>query len=79
LSFLYRFFLIHKTVEQEVLDVKRFMEKVCPHVSKKKATFESMEVRQCCDKIDSKSGWIQNLTKLELRTFVMAIFGDFPT
>jgi site-specific recombinase XerD len=26
LSFLYRFFLVHKTIEQEVLDVKRFME-----------------------------------------------------
>jgi len=74
LSFLYRFFLVHKTIEQEVLDVKRFMEKVCPHVSKKKAAFGSMEVRQCCDKIDSKSGWIQNLTKLELHTFVMAVF-----
>jgi site-specific recombinase XerD len=74
LSFLYRFFLVHKTIEQEVLDVKRFMEKVCPHVSKKKAEFGSMEVRQCWDKIDSKSGGIQNLSKLELRTFVMAVF-----
>ena len=65
---------MHKTIEQEVLDVKRFMEKVCPHVSKKKAEFGSMEVRQCWDKIDSKSGGIQNLSRLELRTFVMAVF-----
>jgi hypothetical protein len=66
LSFIYRFFLVH--------DVKKFMEKVCPHVNNKKAAFGSKEVRQCWDKIDSKTGGIQNLSKLELRTFVLAVF-----
>lgn len=74
LSFLYRFFLVHKSIEQEVVDLNKFMQKVCPHVSNKKAAFGSVEVRKCWDKIDTKSGGVQNLTKLELRTFVLAVF-----
>ena len=74
LSFIYRFFLVHKSIEKEVLDVKKFMEKVCPHVNNKKAAFGSKEVRQCWDRIDSKTGGVQNLSKLEIRTFVLAVF-----
>jgi len=48
--------------------------KTLTHVSKKKAAFGSVEVRKCWDKNDTKFGGIQNLTKLELRTFVMAVF-----
>ena len=48
--------------------------KSLPHGSKKKAAFGSVEVRKCWDKIDMKFGGIQNLTKLELRAFVMAVF-----
>jgi hypothetical protein len=50
------------------------MQKVCPHVSNKKAAFGSVEVRKCWDKIDTQSGGVQNLTKIELRTFVLAVF-----
>jgi len=74
LSFLYRFFLVNNSIENEVLDVKKFMEKVCHHSKNTKDALGSEEIRKIWDKIDEKHGSIQNLNRTELRTFVMAVF-----
>jgi site-specific recombinase XerD len=74
LSFLYRFLLINNLIEKEVLDIKKFMEKVCPHKNNKKDALGSSEVRKIWDSIDQKYGNVQNLNRNELRTFVMAVF-----
>jgi hypothetical protein len=50
------------------------LQKVCATVSNVKSAFGEEEVRILWDKIDSTAGGIQNLSKIELRTFVMAVF-----
>ncbi len=73
LSFFYRFFLVRNELERPVLDVKKFMEKVCQHNVNKKDAFCSAEVRKIWDKIDTHGG-ILKLPKRDLRTFVLAVF-----
>ncbi len=73
LSFFYQFFLVRNELERPVLDVKKFMEKVCPHNVNKKDAFGSAEVRKIWDKIDTY-GVILKLPKRDLRTFVLAVF-----
>jgi len=73
-SFFARFFLTGYGLDPVIEQVKKFLQKVCPKNSNVKDAFGSTEVRQIWDKIDSKSGGIPGLTKIELRTFVMAVF-----
>jgi len=73
ISFLYRFLLVNNSIEKEVLDVKKFMSKVCTHKSNKKDALGSLEIRKIWDSIDRKNGNVLNLNKCELRSFVMAV------
>ena len=74
LSFLYRFLLISNSLEKEVMDIKKFMQKVCSHKSNKKDALGSLEIRKIWDSIDKTHKNVQSLNKTELRTFVMAVF-----
>ena len=73
-SFFSRFFLTSYGLDPVIEQVKKFLQKVCPKISNVKEAFGSAEVRKIWDKIDVKSGGIPGLTKIELRTFVMAVF-----
>ena len=50
------------------------MQKVCPMLVRKKVLLDLSKFANAGIKFVSKFGGIQNLTKLELRTFVMAVF-----
>jgi hypothetical protein len=72
-SFLLRFFGSPDIVsDPSVYELKRFLAKVCPHVANKKLPFGSAEVRALWDSIEATGG-IERLSKLEFRTFVMAV------
>jgi len=74
LSFVYKFYLMPNfATDKTVLDTLKFAGKVCTHRSNKKAPFGSAEVRLVFDKLMSKYGRIENLSAVDLRTFVMAI------
>ncbi len=74
LSFMYRFYNSRDfTVDPLVTDVKKFLEKVCVTKSNKKSAFGSEQIRKIWDNID-KTGGIENLSLLDLRTFVISVF-----
>jgi len=73
-AFFTRFFLTGYGIDPVVLQVKKFLQKVCPTVSNVKDAFGAAEVREVWDSIDTRYGGVQSLTKIELRTFVMAVF-----
>ena len=73
-SFISRFFLCQDyTKDQEVQDVKKFVEKICPRGVNKKKPFGADEVRKIWDKIDQNGG-IESLPFKDLRTFMIAVF-----
>ena len=74
LNFFARFFLTSYGLDPVLDQVKKFLQKACPKNSNLKDAFGSAEVRKIWDQIDAKSGGIAGLTKIELRTFVMAVF-----
>ena len=65
LSFLYKFLLISNSLEKEVMDIKQFMQKVCPHKSNKKDALGSLEIRKIWDSIDQKHKNVQSLNRTE--------------
>jgi hypothetical protein len=73
-AFFSRFFLTSYGLDPVTVQIQKFLQKACPVVSNKKDAFGSAEVRAVWDSIDKKSGGIPGLTKIELRTFVMAVF-----
>jgi hypothetical protein len=74
-SFVSRFFhCTDYTKEESVLAMKRFTEKACARNENKKLPFGSAEVRKLWDKIDREKGGVHNLSKKDLRTFMMAVF-----
>lgn len=74
LAFYSRFFLISYGIDPTVSQVLKFLEKVCPKNTNVKEGFGALEVRKLWDSIDNTYGGVLKLTKIELRTFVMAIF-----
>jgi site-specific recombinase XerD len=73
LSFVLRFFEVTDIVkEPSVYELKRFLAKVCPHISNKKHPFGSAEVRALWDRINADGG-LSKLSQTELRTFVMTV------
>ena len=75
LSFFYKFYLIRAdVVDLAVSPILRFLKKVCPRKSNKKAAFGSTQIRVMWDAINAKKGGIENLNPVELRTFVIAVF-----
>ena len=74
-SFISKFFLCQDfTKDPVVADVRRFVEKLCPRNCNKKLPFGADEVRLVWDAIDKKMGGVQNLDKLDFRTFMLAVF-----
>jgi len=75
LSFVNRFYLMPNHVEEKsVADTKKFVEKICPHVTNKKKPFGSSEVRVIFDHLLRKYGSIEKIPLPELRTFTLAVF-----
>ena len=74
MNFLYRFFLVRETiVDNSVSAVLKFLEKTCPRNVHLRCGFGSVEVRQMWDKLEKKSNGIENVSLVELHTFVMAV------
>jgi len=74
LSFMYKFYMARDfTADQSVLDMKKFLEKICPKRNNQKSAFGSVQIRKIWDDIE-KSGGIEKLSILELRTFMMSVF-----
>lgn len=75
LSFIYRFYQTQNfTEDKSVCDLKQFVAKVCPKKGNKKQPFGATEVRQIFDKLCEKSGPPSTWSKLQLRTFMLAVF-----
>jgi integrase len=75
LSFVYRFYNTPNFVlDPMVSEVKKFAMKTCEHLTNVKHAFGSAEVRAMWDALDEKYGGVQHLPKLELRTFMIAVF-----
>jgi len=70
-AFFSRFFLTGYGLDPVVLQVEKFLQKVCHTVTNVKDAFRAAEVHAIWDSIDQKSGGVP---KIELRTFVMAVF-----
>jgi hypothetical protein len=60
--------------ERAVRDVLKYVEKVAVKNCNKKNAFGEAEVVKCYDSLVKKFGLLQNWSKLQLRTFVMAVF-----
>jgi len=60
--------------DKSVADTKKFVEKICPHVTNKKRPFGSTEVRVIFDHLLRKYGSIEKIPLPELRTFTLAVF-----
>jgi hypothetical protein len=60
--------------QRAVRDVLKYVEKVAVKNSNKKNAFGEAEVIKCYDSLVKKFGLLQNWSKLQLRTFVMAVF-----
>ena len=74
INFFNRFFLIRDIiVDNSVSAVLKFLEKTCPRNVHPRCGFGSVEVRKMWDKLEKKSNGIENLSLVELRTFVMAV------
>ena len=73
-SFFSRFLLTGYGLDPVIEQVNKFLQKVCPKIANVKEAFGTVEVQKIWDKIDAKSVGIPGLTKIELRTFVMAVF-----
>ena len=74
LSFCFKFYLVRDFVQDPMIkDMKGFVAKVCKHGNNKKEAFGSTQVRLLWNQID-KLGGLQNITLLQLRTFVMTVF-----
>ena len=74
LSFCFKFYLVRDFVQDtRIKDMKRFVAKVCKHWINKKEAFGSTQVQLLWNQID-KLGGLQNITLLQLRTFVMTVF-----
>jgi hypothetical protein len=59
---------------RSVSDIKKFIEKVTVRKSRTRAAFGSAEVRLLWDRLEKKNGPIENWSKMQLRTFTMAVF-----
>jgi len=74
LSFTYKFFIMPNFVDDKtVCDTKKFVDKVCAHTDNKKQPFGSSEVRLVFDNLMRKVKSIEELSPVDLRTFVMAV------
>ena len=74
MNFLYRFFLVRETiVDNSVSAVLKFLEKTCPRNVHPRCGFGSVEVRKMWDKLEKKSNGIENVSLVELHTFVKAV------
>jgi hypothetical protein len=74
-SFVVKFFGMQNHADvQCVTDVKKFIEKVTVRNSRTRAAFGSAEVRLLWDRLEQKNGPIENWSKIQLRTFTMAVF-----
>jgi hypothetical protein len=74
-SFVVKFFGMQNHAEiGSVSDIKKFVEKVTVRNSRTRAAFGSAEVRLLWDKLEKKHGPIEKWSKLQLRTFTMAVF-----
>ena len=74
LSFCFQFYLVRDFVQDKmILDMKRFVAKVCTHGHNKKEAFGSTQVRLLWNQIDVLGG-LHKITLLQLRTFVMTVF-----
>jgi hypothetical protein len=74
-SFVVKFFdMPNHAMEHSVGQVKKFVEKVTVRNTKTRAAFGANEVRILWEKLCNKYGPIENWSKLQIRSFTLAIF-----